>query len=108
MGHTMFPSFCRNTRTLGAGVGDMPRFWAHACTRALLLVSGLAACTGSPATLALQPDFEVMTPAGIASVSVRQPLPGMTDAQFTQLVTTGMHRVARDNVTPGGVGSPTP
>ena len=77
-------------------------------TRALVLLSGLAACTGSPATLALQPDFEVMTPAGVASISVRQPLPEMTEAQFSRLVTTGMKRVDRDNVISGRVESPTP
>ena len=41
---------------------------------ALALVSlfGHAACTGSPATLALRPDFEVKTSVGIASVSIRE------------------------------------
>ncbi len=53
---------------------------ALAGTRALLLFSGLTACTGSPATFALRPAFEVMTPAGVAGVSIRQSPPGMTDA----------------------------
>src|SRR5437868_4782950 len=77
-------------------------------TRALVLLSGLAACTGSPATLALQPDFEVMTPAGIASVSIRESPPGMTDAQFTQLLKAGMERAAPDSVIAGRVEPPFP
>lgn len=81
---------------------------ALARTRALLLLSGLAACTGSPATLALQPDFEVMTPAGIASVSIRQSPPGMTDAEFTQLVRVGMERAARGSAIAGRVEPPFP
>src|SRR5437868_2747854 len=55
---------------------------ALAHMRALLLLAGLASCTGSPAALALQPDFEVMTPPGVASVSIRQSPPGMTQAEF--------------------------
>src|SRR5689334_3646246 len=67
----------------------------RACTVPLLLL-GLAACTGSPAALALRPEFEVMTPAGVASVSIRQSPPGMTDAEFTSLVAAGMKHVASD------------
>jgi hypothetical protein len=81
---------------------------ALARTRALLLLSGLAACTGSPATLALQPDFEVMTPAGIASVSIRQSPPGMTAAEFTPLVKAGMESATRGGVIPGRVEPPFP
>jgi hypothetical protein len=51
---------------------------------------GLTACTGSPATLAIPPDFEVMTPEGLASVSVREPAPELTDAAFERVVMTGM------------------
>ena len=76
--------------------------------RVLLLLSGLAACTGSPATLALQPDFEVMTPEGIASVSIRQSPPGMTDAEFTQLVKAGMDQAAPGSVIAGRVKPPFP
>jgi hypothetical protein len=76
--------------------------------RALLLLSGLASCTGSPATLALQPDFEVATPAGIASVSIRQSPPGMTDAEFTQSVEAGMERAARGSMIAGRVEPPFP
>jgi hypothetical protein len=76
--------------------------------RALLLLFGLASCTGSPATLALQPDFEVMTPAGIASVSIRQSPPGMTNAKFARLVRVGMERAARGSVIDGPVEPPFP
>ena len=69
---------------------------AFARTLALVLLSGLAACTGSPATLAMRPDFEMMTPAGLASVSIRQSPPDMTDAEFTRLVIAGMTRAAPD------------
>jgi hypothetical protein len=81
---------------------------AFARMRALLLLYGLAACTGSPATLALQPDFEVTTPAGITSVSIRQSPPGMTDAEFTQLVKAGMEGAARGSVIAGRVEPPFP
>lgn len=54
---------------------------------ALLLVS---ACTGSPATLALQPDFDIATATGPASVSIRETPPGMTFAEFERAVSTGM------------------
>ncbi len=58
----------------------------------LALASLLATigCTGSPYTVAMPPDFEVMTPDGIASVSIREPLPNLTDAEFQQMVMTGM------------------
>jgi hypothetical protein len=76
--------------------------------RALLLLFGLASCTGSAATLALPPDFEVTTPTGIASVSVRQSPPGMTDAEFKQLVRAGMERVAGFGVIASRVKPPFP
>jgi hypothetical protein len=82
---------------------------ALARTRALLLLlSGLAACTGSPATLALRPDFEVMTPAGVASVSIRESPPGMPEARFTQLVKAGMERASPGSVIAGPVEQPFP
>ena len=68
----------------------------RACISPLVLLFGLAACTGSPASLALRPDFEVMTPAGIASVSIRESPPGMSDAEFTRFVEAGMEHGARD------------
>jgi hypothetical protein len=66
--------------------GAWPRY------RALILLCGLAACTGSPATLAVPPNFDIMTPTGAASVSIRTSPPGMTDAEFAHLVRTGMER----------------
>jgi hypothetical protein len=63
---------------------------ASAVGLALVLLFGPAACTGSPSTLALQPDFEVMTAAGVASVSIRGSFPGTTDAEFMRSVKTGM------------------
>lgn len=71
---------------------------AFARMHALILLCALAACTGSPATLAMRPDFEMMTPAGLASVSIRQSPPGMTDTDFTRLVVAGMARAAPDGV----------
>ena len=76
--------------------------------RALLLLFGIASCIGSPAIVALQPDFEVMTSADIASVSIRQSPPGMTDAEFTTLVRVGMERAARGSVITGPVEPPFP
>jgi hypothetical protein len=61
-----------------------------ACIGAVVLLFGVAACTGSPASLASPPDFEVMTQAGVASVSIRESPPEMTRAEFTRLVEAGM------------------
>src|ERR1700759_2847591 len=62
----------------------------------------LSACTGSPTTLALQPDFDVATSAGPASVSIRETPPEMTFAEFEQAVSVGMQsaRPARAQTTP--------
>jgi hypothetical protein len=84
----------------------IPGALAHTC--ALPLLCGLASCTGSPATLALQPAFDVMTPAGIVSVSIRESPAGMTDAEFTRLVMTGMQRAAPASVIAGRVAPPFP
>jgi hypothetical protein len=81
---------------------------ALARTCGLVLLFGLTACTGAPAATALQPDFELTTPAGVASVSVRQPLPAMTEAESTQLVMAGMEQATRGNVIVGRVASPYP
>jgi hypothetical protein len=84
----------------------IPGALAH--TRALLLLCGLASCMGSPATLSFQPAFDVMTPAGIASVSIRESPPGMPDAEFTRLVMAGMDRAAPASVISGRVEPPFP
>ncbi len=75
---------------------------------ALLALVCPAACTGSPATLALQPDFAMTTPVGNASVSIREPVPGLTDRAFEHLVRTGMERAAPNAVLPGPVQPPFP
>jgi hypothetical protein len=81
---------------------------ASAVGLALGLLFDLAACTGSPSTLALQPDFEVTTAAGVASVSIRQSFPGMTYAEFTRLVRTGMERATPGDVLGKPVNPPFP
>jgi hypothetical protein len=81
---------------------------ASAVALALMALFGPAACTGSPATLALRPDFEVKTLGGIDSVSVRESLPGMTDREFEQLIRMGMGRAAPGSVLSGPVEPPFP
>jgi hypothetical protein len=83
---------------------SLPSFTALA----LIALFCPAACTGSPATLALQPDFAMTTPVGIASVSIREAPPGLTDSEFEQLVRIGMERAAPNAVLPGPVQSPFP
>lgn len=80
--------------------------WVHALAVVSVLAS--AACTGSPATLAQPPDFEVKTPGGIASVSVRASIPGMTDSEFGDLVRSGMARAAPGSLLPGPAKPPFP
>ena len=57
---------------------------------ALASLLGTVGCTGSPYTVAMAPDFEVMTPEGTAGVSIRKSLPNLTDAEFQLVVMTGM------------------
>src|SRR5260370_20912590 len=75
---------------------------------ALVTLLGPVACTGSPATLALRPDFEVKTLAGIDSVSIRESLPGMTESEFEQLVRMGMEHAAPGSVLPEPLEGPSP
>jgi hypothetical protein len=56
------------------------------------VAAGLAACTGSAASLETPPAFSLNTQTGPASVSIRQPLPGMTDSESQQVVETAMLR----------------
>lgn len=69
----------------------------------LILLLGLAACTSSPTSLASQPDpdFEVLTGAGLASVSIRQPPPGITDTDYVECVKAAMERAAPGSVIDG-------
>jgi hypothetical protein len=69
---------------------------------------GLAACTGSPAILASQPDFEVLTGAGLASVSIRQSPPGITDTEYAEWVKAAMERAAPGSVVTGPAEQPFP
>jgi hypothetical protein len=71
------------------------RRWTVGLMLLLLFQTG---CTGSPATLRLPPDFAVATRAGIASVSIRQPLPAMTDAESVRLIRTAMESAAPGSV----------
>jgi len=75
---------------------------------ALAALIALAGCTGSPATLALRPAFEVTTPAGVASVSIRESPPGMTDSEFTRLIEAGMTRGASAAAIAEPAGAPFP
>lgn len=56
----------------------------------LLAALPVLGCASSAETLALPPAFEVTTPTGMASVSIRESPPGMTNAEFTQIVARGM------------------
>jgi hypothetical protein len=71
---------------------NQPRLSAIAL--AMMALLALAACTGSPTTMALQPNFAMATSDGITSVSVRNTLPGMTDREFARIVRAGMERAA--------------
>ena len=91
-------------------VGKTLRHYVENIARAvapLLLIAGTS-CTGSPRTLASQPEFEVRTSAGVASVSMRQSPPGMTDEEFTQLVQEAMERAAPGSVLAGPPVAPFP
>jgi len=68
----------------------------------------VSACTGSPATLATPPAFELRTPAGIASVSIRESPPGTTDAEFERLVASGMESDMPGSLVKGPVIAPFP
>ena len=68
----------------------------------------VSACTGSQATLAIPPDFELQTSAGISGVSIRESPPGMTDAEFEQLVSGGMVSATGGHPVNGAVGGPLP
>jgi hypothetical protein len=62
---------------------------------AILSVLTPVACTGLPANLSMRPDFEVATSVGTASVSIREPLPGLTYDESERLLRAGMASVTR-------------
>jgi hypothetical protein len=74
----------------------------------LIVLFNVAACTGSPTTLAMRPDFEIMTPAGLAGVSIREAPYGMTDEEYSQLVRIGMEQAAPGSVKAGAINPPFP
>jgi hypothetical protein len=97
------PAPARHTWTTGFKRSRM----SVAALASIVLIC-LTGCTGSPSTLALQPDFAIATPIGIASVSMREALPSVTDDEFRQLIRAGMERAAPGDVLPGPVQRPFP
>jgi hypothetical protein len=83
-----------------------PRTFIAGLALASLLAT--AGCTGSPYTVAMPPDFEVMTPEGVASVSIRESLPNLTDAEFQRVVTAGMQSAMPGRVVEQPVSTPYP
>ncbi len=77
-------------------------------TLSLLISMAPTACTGSPATVALQPAFEVTTAGGPASVSIRETPPDMTFAEFEDAVRTGMRTAMPEAAQPTCVAVPFP
>jgi hypothetical protein len=74
----------------------------------LLALSAVSACAGSPATLALRPNFELATPTGLASVSIRQAPPDMTLAEFDRTVKRGMETALTASLEPAPAVGPFP
>ncbi len=74
----------------------------------LLTSIALTACAGSSATLAMQPDFEVITSTGPASVSIRGAPPDMTYAQFEHVVKADMELAMPANTRANTVAGPFP
>jgi hypothetical protein len=74
----------------------------------LLALSAVSACTGSPATLALRPDFELATPTGLASVSIREAPSDMTLAEFDRTVKAGMQTALGASIEPSPAVGPFP
>jgi hypothetical protein len=74
----------------------------------LLVLSAVSACTGSPATLAMRPDFLVATQTGLASVSIREAPPDMTLAGFDGTVKSGMESALTASIEPTPTVGPFP
>ena len=83
-----------------------PRTFIAGLALASLLAT--AGCTGSPYTVAMTPDFEMMTPEGVASVSIRESLPNLTDAEFQRVVMTGMQSAMPGRIVEQPVAAPYP
>ena len=83
-----------------------PRTFIAGLALASLLAT--AGCTGSPYTVAMTPDFEMMTPEGVASVSIRESLPNLTDAEFQRVVMTGMQSAMPERLVGQPVAAPYP
>jgi hypothetical protein len=74
----------------------------------LLALSIVSACTGSPATLEMRPNFQVATAIGPASVSIREAPPGMTLEEFDRAVKSGMESALAASVEPAPAAGPFP
>ena len=74
----------------------------------LFSLFGPAACTASPLALAQRPAFEMNMRTGLASVSIREPLPWMTANDFERLVRRGMERAAPGTALSAPVEGPFP
>jgi hypothetical protein len=61
-----------------------------ALTVPLLSLFGVTACLAAPRFTPPPPAFELQSPAGLAGVNIRMPLPGRTDGESKRLITTGM------------------
>lgn len=83
-----------------------PRTFIAGLALASLLAT--AGCTGSPYTVAMAPDFEMITPEGMASVSIRESLPNLTDAEFQRVVATGMSAAMPGKLVEQPVSAPFP
>jgi hypothetical protein len=59
-------------------------------TLPLLVALPVLGCASSLQAQASPPAFEMATPTGVASVSIRKAPPGMTDAEFAKIVARGM------------------
>lgn len=82
-----------------AAIGIMP---------ALVGLLALSACAAVPATPTVPPDFGLMTPTGVESVSIRQSPPGLTDAEFRQLIAQGMESAMPGSEVNGSLNAPYP
>jgi hypothetical protein len=102
------PSHARAPNAAAARTAPVPLLTLLPGLLALLLLCGLASCASAPTPVAAQPDFAVTTPAGVTSVSLRETPPGMSDAEFAQLIRSGIEKAAPGSVIAGPVAPPFP